>query len=263
MGQAAPSPCLLPMCTSTSWKPSTPSACGGTVQGIRPRRDPATPRLWRGRHTGGAGTHLASEQWEDLQHHAAGSALWGHTDGHVGHTHPAGDTLRSWVGKARAPSLHPPRPCWDLVSLEPGRVDLQDLLGAGQSAEYPGLGSRSAALLLRGPCAPDLSRSRGVARLRRCGDRLQLEALRVLGDVVSPQSRLLPEGSKGGACRGQACGCLRSPTAGPPLTSTSWLRARRGTVTTRKWFRCIASLPSKIFRVCLPGPQESACKSVE
>lgn len=43
--------------------------------------------------------------------------------------------------------------------------------------------------------------------------------------------------------------------AGLPLTSTSSLLAGRGTVTTRKWFRCKESLPSKIFRVCLPGPQ--------
>lgn len=39
-------------------------------------------------------------------------------------------------------------------------------------------------------------------------------------------------------------------------TSTSSLLARRGTVMTRKWFLCRASLPSKIFRVCLPGPEK-------
>ena len=34
-------------------------------------------------------THLSPKQRENLQHHSPGCALWGHTDGHVGHTHPA------------------------------------------------------------------------------------------------------------------------------------------------------------------------------
>lgn len=32
---------------------------------------------------------------------------------------------------------------------------------------------------------------------------------------------------------------------------------------TRKWFLCKASLPSKIFRVCLPGPETSGYGSME
>ena len=171
-----------------------PLGLWGYSSGYQVWTGPYHPKTLAGRahRQGGVGTHLASKQWEDLQHHAAGSALRGHTDGDVGHTHPAGDTLRSWGGTVHAPSPpNPPWPCWDLVSLEPGRVDLQGLLGAGQSAKDPGLGSCSAALLLSGPSAPDLSCCHSVSKLRRSGERLQLEALRVLGDVVSPQSRLL------------------------------------------------------------------------
>lgn len=46
------------------------------------------------------------------------------------------------------------------------------------------------------------------------------------------------------------------PTAWPQLTTSSSLLACRGTTMTRKWFCCTASSPSKILRVCLPGPKE-------
>lgn len=40
-------------------------------------------------------THLMPEQREDLQHHHPSSAVCSHAKGHIGHTHPAGDKLRS------------------------------------------------------------------------------------------------------------------------------------------------------------------------
>lgn len=62
--------------------------------------------------------------------------------------------------------------------------------------------------------------------------------------------------------RGQVGGAGLADTLAPtyrlPLTSTSWLLARRGSVTRRNWFLLMVSLPSKIFRVCLPGPGGSS-----
>ena len=86
-----------------------PHGLRGYISGYQAWMGPCHPKTLAGRAHGwgGAGTYLPSEQREDLQHHAAGSALRGHTDGHVGHTHPAGDTLRSCGGKARTPSPLP------------------------------------------------------------------------------------------------------------------------------------------------------------
>lgn len=87
-----------------------PLGLRGYSSGYQAWMGPCHPKTLAGRAhgRGGGGTHLLSEQREDLQHHAAGSALRGHTDGHVGHTHPAGDTLRSCGGKACTPSPLPP-----------------------------------------------------------------------------------------------------------------------------------------------------------
>lgn len=175
---------------------------GAEFGGLRP--GPPTPP----KHSHGAAparTHLAPEQRKDLQHHSPGGALCGHADGHVGHTHPAGNKLRSLDPTAPTPPSSPladPGPrAW--VSLEPGRVDLQDLLGAGQSTDDAGLGHglsgprAPAALLLCNPTAPGSSPRPGVSGVHRLGERLQLKVPRVLGDVVSPQRCLLRGG--GGA----------------------------------------------------------------
>ena len=116
--------------------------------------------------------------------------------------------------QAQEPGSHGPHPsqlpladpgprAW--VSLEPGRVDLQDLLGAGQSTDDAGLGHglsgprAPAALFLCNPTAPGSSPRRGVSGVHRLGERLQLKVPRVLGDVVSPQ-RCLLRGGGGGRC---------------------------------------------------------------
>lgn len=109
---ASPSPCLLPMNTSSSWKLSGPSACGAE-SGCQAWTSPHLPGPPGGAPTRGGAraaecTYLAPEQREDLQHHGPRSALWGHPNGHVGHAHPAGDTLRSWGHTAQPPNRSRP-----------------------------------------------------------------------------------------------------------------------------------------------------------
>ena len=87
-----------------------PLGLWGYSSGYQVWTGPHYPKTLAGRAhgRGRVGTHLASKQWEDLQHHTAGSALRGHTDGDVGHTHPAGDMLSSWGGTSALLSPQPP-----------------------------------------------------------------------------------------------------------------------------------------------------------
>lgn len=248
MGQAAPSPCLLPMCTSTSWKPSTP--LGLWVQFRSIRQDGTLPpqRLWRGRHTGGAGCAPGTQAaGGPPAHHAAGSALRGH-GWTVGHTQPAGDTLGSWVGKAALlpPTLTALLGTWSHAQARPGRSSGSP--GCGAERGYQASGAALQPSSSRGPRAQTFPAAAVWPGCAGVGTACSWKPCGSSG-CSKPRRAASCERSKGGACRGQACGCLRSPTAGP-LTSTSWLRARRGTVTT-KVVRCIASLPSKIFQSLL------------
>lgn len=194
------SPCLLPMSTSTSWKLSAPSACGGwgRASGLHQHHLPGSargPTPWPAaayapgdRAAGGPPAPRSSRC-------SAGSPGW---------TRRPQPPCR---GQSQELGPHTPPPSDPQadsgpggVSLEPGRVDLQHLLGAGQSSDDPRLRSSlsgpgaPATVLLQSPTTPGPARSaRGASRSRR-GQRLQLEVARVFGDVVGPQCRLLRGG---------------------------------------------------------------------
>ena len=236
------------MSTSTSWKLFRPSACWGGVQGIRP--GPAlTPPPPPHPTPPPEDPHGATMPGRAGPAHIPGIPAAGGppapqsglcsaaSHGWTRRPHPP---CRGQAQELGSHSPHPSLPPRTLpgtwVSLEPGRVDLQDLLGAGQSANDPGLGNAngagnvsgpwaSTAFLLGGPTTPDLSRGPGVASQSGCWERLQLEALRVLRDVVGPQRRLLgggvgvsgarppwvPAAPQGRACEAAAGSLLPAP----------------------------------------------------
>lgn len=135
------SPCLLPMSTSTSWKLSGPSACGG--QSLRHQAwTPNSPRT----PTGPAGPTAAYTP--DVRAAGEPPAPWSRqcsvgSHGWTRRPHPPCREQSQELGShGPHPSQLPPADPgpWAWVSLEPGRVDLQDFLGVGHSADDPGLG---------------------------------------------------------------------------------------------------------------------------
>lgn len=215
------SPCLLPMSTSTSWKLSGPSACGGrslrhqawTPNSPRTPTRPAEPTAAYTPDVRAAGEPPAPRSGQC----SVGSHVW------TRRPHPPCREQSQELGShGPHPSQLPPADPgpWAWVSLEPGRVDLQDFLGVGHSADDPGLrcglsGPRaSAALLLCTPTGPGLAPCPGVRSEHRWGECLQLEVSRVLCDVVSPKRQLL----KGGGRMWTGAGAVLDATKAPPGT---------------------------------------------
>lgn len=164
------------MSTSTSWKLSGPSACGGQSWGYEAGTSAhlpcgaSTPGL--GRRPGPLGWPGPRQAQYTPGDRAAGAPPGPQSAqcsvGSHGGTRRPHPPCRGQAQELGPHSPTPPDPAgrpyagtW--VSLEPGRVDLQDLLRSGQSSDGPGLrtglsgAGAPAALLLQSPTTPRLS----------------------------------------------------------------------------------------------------------